>query len=262
MNPWEEPNLFVKWKYATNDVRFSTPSPFPEQDYYRAPDALLLCSNSSGHFYDGYLQDEVYAYLREQVAILHFNNKNFDSDHIHYAITGRIFLWRGNQLFRNDRFYTDTSLPAIIKEVLSMGDKYIDLIENKLYTVHWYGDRILNLPPRERTGQWGERTKAKLEARLKHREEQVRDILTAAKDDFLKENFNVFPTIKHLSDVSGFSSYQIKKYGEGLFIKKAEYTKQMIISYKQQFSELSYRELSEISDISLTSFKRYHGGRF
>nr|WP_319998416.1 hypothetical protein [uncultured Draconibacterium sp.] len=249
-------NFLVKWAYAIDNVRHTTQSPFPDQDYYCAPKALPKCSNVPGYFTSDFLIDDVKHYLEEQVRILRFNNIDFDEEHIKFAITNRLFHWHGNNALKKDLYYSETLLPSVINDVFAMGDEYIDLIDLK-YTVHWYSDEISKLPSHKNGTKWGERTKAKLKARTDFKAEKVYDRLVVAKNDYLRDNFNVLPTIQHLSHVTGCSEYEIKKFGEGLFIKKVENTKQLTKHFLEYYPDLPYSDIAEISNISVRSLKRY-----
>lgn len=250
-------NLFAEWKEIHKGVCYYTRSPFPEQDYFFSSEPLPYCRNSASFLASNFKYDEVLFYIREQIAILKFNNPNLDRLYLESIFQTRILNWRGNKELKEFlyEFNHMKILDEAIDDVLDSDDlsKFIELD----YTRHWYGDRVISLPGNQKKNKWGERSWEKHKLRTSYASQQKRNRIEEVSIEYQNENFGILPTVRDVKDATGMSDYEIKANGKGLFLNKSENKKQRIIKYLELDSNLTYKQIADKYDVTERTVTRY-----
>jgi len=249
-------NLFAEWKEIHKNIRYSTPSPYPDEDYYNSPEPLPYCTNSKCYFMPPYKVNEISFYLREQLAVLKFNNPGVDALFLN-SIFQRFLNWKGNKQLKD--FLNEYNHIDILNEeidIVANSDDVSKFIELD-YTKHWYGDRIDNLPTDPMNKKWGERRWEKHKLRTSYANQQNRKRIEDVSLRYQYENFGILPTVADIKEITGMSAFLINSCGEGMFITKSENKKQRIIKYLELENALTYKQIAEKYNVTERTVKRY-----
>lgn len=244
-------NLFKIWIDVINDVLFRTRSPFPDRDHYLSPNALPACSNSSIQV-ENPNDSAIKKYLKEQIAILKFNNPKFTHSHIQSAISSRLIHWPGNTTIKEQS--RELNISELIHEVFAMED-YKELIDFR-FLHHWYSDEIESLPSHQFGEKWGEKTRAKQKARKSNKIDAILEDINEVSLGY-KEEFGVFPTVDYLIRATDYNDYTIRSYAKGYFSKQSEHSLKITRHFLNSYPDLTHEELAKKTGISIRTIRRY-----
>lgn len=250
-NSEDSSNLFKNWKVAKNDVLFKTRSPFPEKSYFYSQEALPACSNSSIQI-ENPNDDDIKKYLKEQIAILKFNNPTFSLHQIETALSNRLIHWPGNTKIK-ERF-NEFNILEMIEDVFALED-YKQLIKFD-YSHHWYSDEIERMSSHLPGEKWGDKTRAKQLARKSNNSDAIREDIKEV-SLWYKDDFGVFPTVEYLTRATDYNKYAIRRYANGFYSKQSEHSRKLVEHYLNLYPGLTHEELAEKTDMNLRTIRRY-----
>jgi len=246
-------NFYSSWVAATNDTWFTTRSPHPELPCHIAPVPLPTCSNYSSYLpYNAPVQD-VKDYLTAQIRILRFNNPEHTSHMVTSAICTRILYWMGNRVLLRDPYFLGDMLQTIIDECFSEDCTYF--INSMDVTKYWYSDEIIGMSGIGKASSG--RSKAKQAARQLILAEGYRDDLKVVSGEYRRDNFNVLPPLKTLTDSVKYSTNTVKKHGKDLYINQVDNIGQRVKRAKEGYPDPTQKEIAYLLGVSIRTIKEY-----
>lgn len=249
----KEIGMFSNWVAAKNGTWFITRSPYPEVPCYIAPVALPTVMNSSSYLVMNASVQEVKTYLTAQVRILRFNNPEHTPFMVKSAIISRMLYWLGNKVLFRDAYFLGELLDSITDECFS--EDYADYIMYWDKTKYWYSDEIVKMSGMGRTAS--DRFKAKQAARQSIISEGYRDDIKVASGEYKRDNFDVLPPLKILTNVVRYSNNTVKKYGEGFYINQIDNIGQRVQRAKEIYPDRTQKEIAYILEVSIRTIKGY-----
>lgn len=241
-------------RMGNNIVRYKTPSPYIDVDHVELPPMLFMRSKN---FWQRHLDKgkdycnraTSLAYLKEQGAILRYNNKEWIQHLDLFRLLDKMKLWEYNECVL--KCTTIEDITDTVNLIFNLpGDAYLDLIDDgeKDMKTHWYGDNI------ERSGLRGsEKTAMKNKLINESKAIAKREMIKDASDEYRDYHYNAFPTVgdleKKLTDrVTGLKTMSyptIKKHGEGYYVGTVQNREQLVFGYKLLYPNATQQEVAD-----------------
>lgn len=246
-------NFFSEWRAANDGTWFTTRSPHPDVPCFISPVPLKTVSNCSSYLPMDADVAEVKYYLEQQVLRLKYNNPEHTPFMVVSVITSRMAYWRGNDVLRKDAYYLGGLLRSVINECFD--DSQPPLVMNCDTTKYWYSDEIINMSGVGRQGS--ERFKAKQAARQSIISEGYRDDFKVASMEYRRDNFDVLPTIKILTNNVPYTKNTVAKHGDDFYIHRVENIGQRVQKAREVYPKLNQTEIADILGESKRTVREY-----
>lgn len=250
-------NIFREWLYAHDNLSYTTPSPYPDLEYYRAEKELPVYKNFPFTLkYKRYYWSNVFNYFKEQAAIIIHNNPTYSESQVYTSVRARVLMWIGNEELL-EKEESVKILHSAIKDAFQSRDKL--QYKPYRYTKHFYSSRIEKLPGHPYGTKWEKdgRAVTKLRLRNEYYGQLVTDTIQQAVLEYKKQHYDVLPTAQYLADHTPFSLTTIKRHGNGFYIGKKENTLQLIEKVLLMYPDKTLKEVATQTGIPYWSLKRY-----
>ena len=245
--------MFSEWEAAKNDTWFITRSPYPDVPCFITPVAQPTAMNYSSYLSIKASVQEVKNYLIDQVRILRFNNPTHKPLMVKAAIITRIVYWQGNAVLFRDAYFLTGLLDLVIDE--SFSEDCADYIMYWDKTKYWYSDEIVKMSGMGRTAS--DRFKAKQAARQSIISEGYIDDIKVASGEYKRDNFDVLPPLKILTNSVRYSNNTVKKYGEGFYINQIDNIGLRVQRAKEIYPDRTQKEIAYMLEVSIRTIKGY-----